>query len=343
VRPLTHHLPADLKPPVERPGEYRELDRAFATHRLVSLTGLGGCGKTTVAKAWARRRLAFYEHGIWYCRAGDDLGGALLHALGRRPEVFRPALDTATDRLREAKALLVLDDIERAHAGDVERLLRDCPDLAILAIGTRPLELPGEAKRTLGLAPEDVSAAILAAYCEERGAPWTVADCRELAAAVEGFVPALTALAEVTALGSPGVALRYLSDDPVAALDAGGRFRALIEASIAAISGPARAVLLELATRPDGATVDAVLDLCRQRDGSLEALVELVDVALVVIERPAMDHAVYRVPAPLRWLLVGPDQAGPARPEPRAAMTASLVDRIVHPVTIDGERCSVVA
>lgn len=363
ARPLTHHLPADLKTPVPRPGEYRELDRAFTTHRLVSLTGLTGCGKTTVAKAWARRRLPYYEQGVWYCRAGADLGTALLDTLGRRPEVFRPALDTAVDRLREAKALLVVDDIRRDHARDIERLLYDCPDLAILAVGTRPLELPGEAKRALGLPPVEVSAAILAGYCDERAAPWTPADCRSLAGAVEGFVPALAALAEVTALGSPAVALRRLSDDPVGALDAGGRFRAAIEEALAAISGPARAVLLELAARPGGATVDAVLDLCRQRDGSLEALVELVDVALVVIERPAMDQAVYRVPAPLRWLLVGaPVEAAPETREassleprsleappraellqPRAVVAASLADRLVHPVSIDGPRLRAVA
>jgi hypothetical protein len=337
---------------VDRPGEYRELDRAFANHRLVSLTGLGGCGKTTLATAWARRRLAFYEHGVWYCRAGDDLGTALLAALGRRPEVLTPALDTAVGRLREARALLVLDDLDRSHAADVERLVRDCPDLHILAVGLRPLELPGEAKRALGLPPVEVGAAILAGYCEERGAPWTPADCRGLAAAVEGFVPALAALAEVTALGSPAVALRCLGEDPVRALDAGGRFRAAIDEAVALISGPARAVLLELATRSSGSTVDEMLDLCRQRDGSLEALVELVDVALVVIERPAMDQALYRVPAPLRWLLVGADvQAdvqeaeAPSRAErlQPQAVAASFADRLVRPVAIEAARLRAVA
>nr|QZD56743.1 adenylate/guanylate cyclase domain-containing protein [Glycomyces sp. TRM65418] len=346
VRPRTHHLPADLKAPVERPGEYRELDRAFAKHRLVSLTGLRGCGKTTVAKAWARRRLAFYEHGVWYCRAGEDLGAALLDALGRRPEVLTPALDTAVDRLKEARALLVLDDVDRSHAGEVARLLQDCPDLHLLAVGPRPLELPGEAKRALGLPPAEVGAAILAGHCEDRGAPWTPADCRGVATAVEGFVPALTALAEVTALGSPAAAQRYLDDDPVRALDAGGRFRATIDEAVASISGPARAVLLELAARSRGATVDEVLDLCRQRDGSLEALVELVDVALVVIERPAMDEAVYRVPAPLRWLLVGAAAEASSRAErlqPRAAVAASFADRLVRPVSIEGPRLRAVA
>lgn len=346
VRPLTHHLPADLKTPVPRPGEDRELDRAFAAHRLVTLTGLDGCGKTTVAKTWARRRLAFYEGGVWYCRAGDDLGGALLGALGRRPEALRPALDTAIDRLRGAHALLVLDDLTRRFAPDVERLLSECPDLAILAVGVRPLELPGEAKRALGLPSADDGAAILAGYCEERGAPWNAADCRRLAAAVEGFVPALAALAEVTALASPGAALRRLTDDPVGVLDGarGGRFKAAVDGAVAAISGPARAVVLELAARPRGATVDEVLELCRQRDGSLEALVELVDVALVVIERPSMDQAVYRVPAPLRWLLVGPDEQEAAeRESPHAAVTASFAERLVHPVAFDGPRLRAVA
>ncbi|SDE39445.1 adenylate/guanylate cyclase domain-containing protein [Glycomyces harbinensis] len=345
VRPLTHHLPADLKTPIPRPGEYRELDRAFANHRLVTLTGLDGCGKTTVAKAWARSRLAFYEGGVWYCRTGDGLGAAILAALGRHPEAMRPAIDTAADRLRESRALLVLDDLPRAAAGDVDFLLRECPDLAILAVGVRPLELPGEAKRALAPPPVDVAAAILAGYCEERGAPWTPADCRGLAAAVEGFVPALAAVAELCALASPAVALRRLTDDPAAALggDRGG-LRAAVDAAVGAISGPARAVLLELAARSAGATVDEVLDLCRPRDGSLEALVELVDVALVVIERPAMDQAVYRVPAPLRWLLVGPDsQRAPQRQGLRGAMSADFAERLVRPVNIDGTRLRAVA
>lgn len=363
VRPLTHHLPADLKNPVARPGEYRELDRAFAVHRLVTLTGLDGCGKTTVAKAWARRRLGLYDGGVWYCRAGEDLGAALLAALGRRPEALRPALDTAIDRLRGERALLVLDDLPRRCAPEVELLLSECPDLAILAVGVRPIELPGEAKRALGLPPADEAAAILAGYCAERGAPWTAADCRRLVTEVEGFVPALAALAEVTALASPAAALRRLAEDPVGALGAReGRFRAAVDGAVTAISGPARAVLLELAARPRGATVDEVLELCRQRDGSLEALVELVDVALVVIERPSMDQAVYRVPAPLRWLLVGPDeqigragetgdvgevggvgQTGPEREDPHAAVTASFAQRLVTPVPLDGTRLRAVA
>ncbi|HEU5127098.1 MAG TPA: adenylate/guanylate cyclase domain-containing protein [Glycomyces sp.] len=328
IRPHRHNLPADLKAPIERPDEYRELDRAFRGYRLVTVTGLDGCGKTTLIRSWARRRLQLHGDGVWYCRPGSDLGAALLQALGRPDDTLGRALDLAVAHLRHREALLVLDDVERAHAAAVERLLRECPGLAILAAGVRPLELAGEAKRALQPPPVDVAAAMLAGFCEDRGAAWSAAECRGLAASVEGFVPALRALADVAAFGSPTTALRRLRDDPVVALDAGGRFRAAVDEAVAMISGPARAVLLELAERGDGATVDEVLDLCRQRDGSLEALVELVDVALVVIERPAMEQALYRVPTPLRWLLRG-------RTERPAQVPPSLVRKLVNVVKLD--------
>ncbi|WP_158630501.1 adenylate/guanylate cyclase domain-containing protein [Glycomyces terrestris] len=340
ARPRRHNLPHPLKPPVERPDDARELDRAFAVGRMVALSGLPGCGKTTFAQDWARKRLACYEHGVWYCPAGPDLGRALLDALDLRPEPLREPMGTVADHLRDRRALLVVDGADRLGAdgrGALLALLETCPGLHLLAVGRRPLDLPGAVKRALDLPAGGVGAAMLAGFCEDRGAPWTAGDCRGLAAAVENFPPALLALADLVALASPQAALRRLRDDPVAVLDAGGRFREAIDEAVAAISGPARAVLLELAAREHGASVDEVLHLCRQRDGSLEALVELVDAALVVIERPAMDQAVYRVPAPLRWLLGGPG------PEPAPAPLPGFAERLVHPVAFDAPRLRAVA
>lgn len=328
IVPHRHNLPADLKTPVDRPEEYRELDRAFAGHRLVTVTGIRGSGKTTLISSWARLRVQAHSDGVWYCVPGDDLGSAVLASLGRQPDPFRHPVEAAVDHLRSKEALLVLDEVERDHAWAVEKLLRECPRLTVLAAGARPLELPGEAKRALPPPPPEVAAAILAGFCEDRGVAWSRADCRAPAEAVEGLVPALSALANVTAFGSPAAVARRLRRDPVATLDSAGGFRAAIDDAVARISGPARAVLLELAARGEGASVDEVLDLCRQRDGSLEALVELVDAALVVIERPAVDQALYRVPAPIRWLLHGPSAAAPPQ------VPASL-SRLVNAVKID--------
>jgi hypothetical protein len=113
---------------------------------------------------------------------------------------------------------------------------------------------------------------------------------------------ALRALADLAALAGPSTAMRHLIDDPMRTLDGGGRFRAAVDEASAALSAPARAILNELAAHSEGATVDRVIELCRQCDANLEALVELVDTALVMVERPG-GEAVYRVPAPLQWLL----------------------------------------
>jgi hypothetical protein len=302
IQPRRHNLPAEIKRPVDRADEYAELDQAMRRHRLVTLTGLAGCGKTTTALGWARRRLGLHSGGVWYCAAGTDLAASLVDALGCPRELLREPVETAIERLRHREALLVLDDVARGHARTVDRLLRECPGVTVLATGLRPLELAGEAKLPLGPPRLDVAAELLADFSADRRHGAAPADCRGLAAAVDGFLPALRALADLAALAGPSTAMRHLIADPMRTLDGGGRFRAAVDEASAALSAPARAILNELAAHSEGATVDRVIELCRQCDANLEALVELVDTALVMVERPG-GEAVYRVPAPLQWLL----------------------------------------
>nr|BFF23398.1 hypothetical protein GCM10025732_13630 [Glycomyces mayteni] len=150
-RPRRHNLPHALKPPVDRPEDARELDRAFAVSRMVALSGLPGCGKTVFAKAWARKRLACYEHGVWYSDAGPDLGRALLDALDLRSEPLRDPMATVTDHFRDRRALLVVDGTDRLGAerrSELLLLLESCPELHLLAVGRRPIDLPGAVKRS---------------------------------------------------------------------------------------------------------------------------------------------------------------------------------------------------
>ncbi|GAB3993368.1 hypothetical protein GCM10029992_04830 [Glycomyces albus] len=115
----------------------------------MTVTGIRGSGKTTLIGSWARLRVPAQPDGVWYCVPGDDLGSALLSSLGRQPDPFRHPVEAAVDHLRPKEALLVLDEVDRDHAWAVEKLLRECPRLTVLAAGARPLELPGEAKRAL--------------------------------------------------------------------------------------------------------------------------------------------------------------------------------------------------
>ncbi|MGN9847316.1 BTAD domain-containing putative transcriptional regulator [Nonomuraea sp. H19] len=127
-------------------------------HRLVTLTGAGGSGKTRLATETARTMLAELPDGAWLVelasvQAGGELAQAALTAIGLRDQ---PLLGDARggepmDRLiaavRERSILLILDNCEHvieAAAAFADRLLGECRSLRILATSREPLGITGE-------------------------------------------------------------------------------------------------------------------------------------------------------------------------------------------------------
>src|SRR5690242_19051645 len=108
--------------------------------RLLTLTGVGGCGKTRLAVQLAASVLDDYP-GVWLIElaALQDpalVPHAVMVALGLREEPDRPLLTTLTAALQTRPALLVLDNCEHllaACAQLVAALLQACPHLRILA------------------------------------------------------------------------------------------------------------------------------------------------------------------------------------------------------------------
>jgi predicted ATPase/DNA-binding CsgD family transcriptional regulator len=147
------NLPAEVTTFVGRRRELADVKRALAKSRLVTLTGVGGVGKTRAAERVARDRRRAYPHGVWLVELGELADPALLTqtvltGLGVRGQPSGDALGVLIDSLRSRQLLLVLDNCEHLLdevAGLSAALLRSCPGLQILATSREPLRVVGEA------------------------------------------------------------------------------------------------------------------------------------------------------------------------------------------------------
>ena len=145
-------IPVQLTTFVGRTAEIAELRAALAEHRLVTLTGAGGVGKT---------RLAVQLTG----HLADDIGGtihyvdlapitdpdlveaAVARAVGLPDQPGRSAIDSLARRIADRPVLIVLDNCEHlleATAALVTPLLSSCPALRLLATSREPLRSEAE-------------------------------------------------------------------------------------------------------------------------------------------------------------------------------------------------------
>ncbi|HZO26813.1 MAG TPA: helix-turn-helix domain-containing protein [Chloroflexota bacterium] len=120
--------------------------------RLITLTGVGGSGKTRLAVQVAAELLSALADGVWFVELAPASNPALVPrivagVLGVREMPDAPILDTLLGFLRRKHLLLVLDNCEHlidACAALADRLLTACPDLYILATSREPLRIAGE-------------------------------------------------------------------------------------------------------------------------------------------------------------------------------------------------------
>jgi predicted ATPase/DNA-binding CsgD family transcriptional regulator len=153
------NLPAEVSSFIGRRTEMSEVKRLLGESRLVTLTGVGGVGKTRLALRVASGVRDDYQDGVWLIDLAklthaEALAGALADTLEIREHSTRPAMDVLGDHLRDWRALLVLDNCE--HLRDscallVDRLLSAAPGLRILATSRQELGTTGE--HVLDVAP----------------------------------------------------------------------------------------------------------------------------------------------------------------------------------------------
>jgi predicted ATPase/DNA-binding CsgD family transcriptional regulator len=133
---------------VGRQSELRTLEGLVAKHRLITLVGVGGCGKTRLAIELAAAASDRFPAGVAFAdlaslRAPEEVADAVAQALGLSPGVA----SKIADLLRGTRLLLVIDNAEHlldAVSALVGDLLRRCPNLTVLVTSRELLNVDGE-------------------------------------------------------------------------------------------------------------------------------------------------------------------------------------------------------
>ncbi|MFF1946309.1 protein kinase [Rhodococcus qingshengii] len=145
------NLPLELTSFIGRRRELAETKSLLVRHRLVTLTGIGGVGKTRLALRAGDAERRAYPDGVWLIELGNLADQTLVTslvaaALGLRKSPLSPE-DMLVAFLRSRQALLILDNCEHlvdAVAELAENLLRACSRVRILATSREVLGVNGE-------------------------------------------------------------------------------------------------------------------------------------------------------------------------------------------------------
>jgi non-specific serine/threonine protein kinase len=149
---IPHNLPPQRTSFVGREKELTECARLLQETRLLTLTGIGGCGKTRLALKLAEALLASYPDGVWFVdlaplSEGNRVAEAVALALAVRGEPGNGLTETLCRHVRGKRALVVLDNCEHLLESSselVDALLGAGDVLRILITSREGLGIDGE-------------------------------------------------------------------------------------------------------------------------------------------------------------------------------------------------------
>lgn len=316
---LPNNLPLQLNSFVGRDDDVREIMTMLNAHRLVTLVGAGGAGKSRCAIQVGAALLESYAEGVWLIELapiadGNMVAGAIAQALSVRESTKMALTDTLVANLKHRRLLLVLDNCE--HVIDSARsvvaaILRACPAVRVLATSREALNVGGERLfrlPSLAVPPpgETVPARAARSYgavalfvdrasatdgrftLDDGNAPFVV----EISRRLDGIPLAIElAAARIKVLSPRQLAqklderFRVLTGGDRSALPRHQTMRALIDWSYDLLSEQERALFRKIAVFAGGFTLESATAVCGtdtlDEFAVMELLTSLVDKSLV--------------------------------------------------------------
>ncbi len=293
------NLRAELTSFVGKDADVAAVRDLIAGHRLTTVIGPGGSGKTRLATETARTLLGDLPDGAWLVElasigASGDLAQSTLDALGLRDALLGGAsnaepMDRLIAALRERETLVILDNCEHvieSAAAFAHRMLGECQRLRILATSREPLGITGEALwqvEPLALPAEDAdpgqieSSQAVQLLRDRAGAvrkdlatdARTLSNMARVCRALDGIPLAIElAAARLRTMSLDQLANRL--DDRFRLLTGGSRtalphhrtLRAVVDWSWELLTDAERTVLRRLAVFSGGASLDAAEQVC---------------------------------------------------------------------------------
>ncbi|MFI9840370.1 BTAD domain-containing putative transcriptional regulator [Nonomuraea sp. NPDC051941] len=314
------NLRAELTSFVGKDDDVSAVAELAVKHRLVTLTGAGGSGKTRLATETARTMLAELPDGAWLVElasvgASGELAQAVLTAIGLRDQALLGGaragdpMDRLITAVRERTILLILDNCEHvieAAAAFADRLLGECRRLRILATSREPLGIFGEvlwgveplALPAEGADPSEVASSSAVRLLRDRAGlvrkdigsdAHTLATMARICRALDGMPLAIELAAARLRTMSVDQLARGL-DDRFRLLTGGSRtalsrhktLRAVVDYSWDLLTEAERGVLRRLSVFSGGASLEAAERVC---GGEAFAGEQVFDVLTALMEK----------------------------------------------------------
>jgi predicted ATPase/class 3 adenylate cyclase len=331
---LANNLPATVSSFVGREREVEEITALLETHRLVTVVGSGGVGKTRISLQVAANLVDSSGRGVWFVEfaplsSGDYLASTIALAMGLKLPGEGDATESLVRLLHDKCALLVFDNCEHLIEPAervISGLLRGCRRIKMLATSRQSIGIAGEAtyrlpsltfpteaqSYSLKVADALGYSAIALFAARARAADQRFAITDENAPLVADICRRLDGIALAVELAAPRVKLlsprqlRDKLDERFRVLTGGNRdvpprqqtLRALIDWSYDLLDARERALFRRLSIFVDGFTLEGATAVGIGEDleefDVFDLLASLVDKSLVLAE-PGLTTVRYRM------------------------------------------------